>query len=130
MEDKLNVVLAEITKQIADLAAAHGPAAGDLMLMAVRIGCINQVVCNLIGLVLFGYVAIKAYREAERIRTKEGKALYDCDEDGRMISAYIGTGLFTVLAFMNGGLLASVPLWVGMFEPKFYLAYKIIDKVL
>jgi len=119
MMEELDKSLAKITEALTELATKHGPDAVDLTLQVTRLHAINEIISALIAIVIC-YFAFNYCR----------KAANNADGFFDEVLAPAGSVIFGFVGFIGLSSRFSVATWVGMFEPKLYLAYKLMDKVL
>lgn len=120
--EELDKALAKITEALNQLATTHGADAVDLTLEVARLHAISDVIGAVVFALVFGYLT---------------KILYNqCDTKGDYGSSWneffapMATGITGLVATVAAICIVNVPAWVGMFEPKVYLAYKLLGKII
>lgn len=99
----------------------YAPDVVNAALNVVRIGAVQQLVYGVIGLV----VAVVFFKKAHGNITKSL-------EDGRFELFLVGVvqGAAVVVGVVDAYFLVDVWNYVGIFQPKLYIAHKIVEKML
>lgn len=119
--EELDKALAKITTAMTEMAQTHGAEAVDLTLEVARYHAISGLVSDFVLAVVFAFVC--------KIFYSHSKALNYDSFYSEMVAPALSF-ISGAVAVVAGVSLTLVYRWVGIFEPKIYLAYKLLDKVI
>lgn len=117
--EELDKMLAKVSEALTQMATTHGPDAVDLTLEVVRLRAINNSIMPLLAAIACLLFFKMAYRKSKE-RTGEEEEMFWCA--GCFVSGALGT-MFVCIS-------ANIPAWVGIFDPKVYLAYTLLSKIM
>lgn len=125
--EKLNGAL----DAIAAGAAEHGDLAVDIAITVVRVEAFDTIAKGFAGIALFCFSAVLFWKFAAPW-VRHGVNIGPDDVTALFGGAGFGVGalFFGVMGLLFAPNLFSVWAWVGIFEPKLYIAKRILDKVL
>ena len=132
--DQLANKLLEIINQIQQGVVAHAPDAMNILLKTVQIDCAQNFLITFIsGLFLASmakiFFKIKKSIENDRKLNKSYSERLEWDHGGIIISLLIMAVVSTFALIFFIASIVDVWSWVGLFNPKLYLAHEIIQKV-
>lgn len=119
--EKLDEALAKITNTMNELAQTHGADAVDLTLEVARMHAITGLTMDVVLAVVCAFLCKMFYSHSKEL---------DYDSFYHECLAPALTFISGGVAVISGASLFLVYRWVGIFEPKIYIAYKLFDKVL
>lgn len=112
-------------------ATEHGDLAVETALSVARVTAASTLVDGAVGIALFCIAAALFWKFAAPW-VKQSWDMYDGGD--KMMLGGVGYGMAALAFGVVGTILAlnifSVWAWVGLFEPKLYIAKQILDKVL
>lgn len=127
--DKTDKAIADILAKLQQLADPHGAEAVQLAVKAAQIDAIQTIVVGFMGL---GFAVL--FLTTGPLAITRSVRLDDEGDEGRAIAfgvygaASTVFGILATIGAVTG--LGSVKAWVGMSDPKLYLAHRILDRVL
>jgi hypothetical protein len=146
--DKASQAADQIAAKMAELAQQYGPDVVNAAVEVARISAIQSLVPPVIALALMWTVAIVLFRFSRNLAEKYNKwrALYENERETRAsVTAKLGypepdeiLSNVTLTASLGLGFLSIFPIyaitnvwaWVGIFEPKLYIAHRVLEKLL
>lgn len=128
--DKSANLIGSMSEQISNIASEYGPDAYNLILMKVRIDCLQECVVGLVALIIFGILAklcfnkmIHCIKTLDTCKSAE-EPIYII---GLVSSVIIGS-MSIVISTINLFSIADIWIWVGIINPQLKLASDIIEK--
>lgn len=122
--DKAMVGAERLTEKLAELAAQYGPDVVNAAIEVARITALRPIiggaVCAVVSYVLLRF-SIKAFQTAKADDWDNPVYIVGCG-----FSGIISSGFGTAAAIY----LFDVWNWVGVFEPKLWIAHRILEKAL
>lgn len=125
--DKTYTAVEQFANKLEALAKQHGPDVWDFALTVARVDAAQSVVVGVACLI----VAIVAYRLARtsfsRIHTitrEKGEAYHNDEEIKWIFGATISSAVSIITGVISLITLADIWVWVGVIEPKLWLAKK------
>lgn len=133
--DQLTGKLLDIINQVQSGIVAHAPDAVNLVLASTQIDCLQSIILSFIGVIvsiICGFIIFKIQKKIdadkkdnkpyhERLTWIEPEAVLPALFAGLSGSIILVISVITLLDIWN---------WVGLFNPKLYLAHQIIAKVM
>lgn len=117
--DKGGAALGQFADKLGDLAKQYGPDVVNGALEIARIDALSQLVPSILFLAVLAYFGGNA--------TQYLRKLFDEGDDALAIPLLVVGGIITaVLGLCAIATVCDVWVWVGVFEPKLYLAKKIL----
>ncbi len=144
MSDKIDTalkttdnVLAEIlSKTVETLAKAqetYGAATVDLVLTIARVMAAQELLTGIITAIAAIVCSVLVVRSLRKMSSETRKLYRDRNEDivigNGMLTGLFGVGFITC-SIAAVTILTKVYLWVGVFDPKIYIAYSVVSKLL
>ena len=118
--DKLGDKALQYLSSFEELAKQYSPDVVDAAFTVIRVNAIQEIAWGLIGLVclVIGlFIALKHVKQMSAY------------EINRHDAAFVAGGIMTAIGLCTAYKIFIVWNWVGIFEPKLYLAYKIFGKL-
>lgn len=125
---KTDQAIADILTRFEELADVHGSEALKLAMKAAQIEAIQTIVTGgllLVLAVIFGLLTHIASKKCLRMEEQD-----DFEEHTVWIPRVLGGFAVLIALSVAIGKLASVKTWVGLSDPKLYLAHRILERVL
>jgi hypothetical protein len=119
--DKMIAAAEKFGDKLAQLATQYGPDVADVALLAARVDAASTLVTGAVCVISSACVAyFIAYRATVEVNEASDGSVPE------IIPAIVGTFVAAGFAFAGIPRLTSVWAWVGIFEPKVWLAGKLL----
>lgn len=123
--DKLGDKALQYLSSFEELAKQYSPDVVDAGLTVIRINALGDIIVGLVGIA----VAFVVWKIFKRVRAERGKEYFHRNEAiciiGGAISFFGGIASFVMILFG----LFNIWVYVALFDPKLYIAYKIFGKL-
>jgi len=120
--EEFDKALAKLTESLTTLANTHGSEAVELTLEVARLHAIYDIVSAVIVAIISGILFRVFYANVD---FSEKFASAWREMWAPLLTGISGfTFIFSILSIFY------IPAWVGMFNPKIYLAYKMMGKII
>lgn len=124
--DKVGGGIEAITHKITDVATQYGPEVLQAGLNVVRIDCLSTLVYAFIGLVMTGFIYLVVF--------KKGKVWFpdtrNSFNEEYFVFNFLVLGFNTIFFAFAAINFINLWTWVGVIEPKLYLAHKLVEKLI
>jgi hypothetical protein len=117
--EKLDESLAKITDALTEIAKTHGQDAVDMTLEVARLHAITGITMDVVVGIVAAFLCKFFYGQ---IKNTNLESFYH--ETTAPVLSFIAGGVSTICLIS----LLQPYRWIGMFEPKLYLAYRMLEK--